>query len=150
MSRLGTDRLCNRRSLDNLESQPDRHHFPLRLGHHQLEPGYRTPAFVLQACEALKPRVVTWYLKLDGAHGALPNWGIVRVEVPEEFFKGTGRDFGYLDRLSRFLREVRCRQASYAREPVSLEPIVRAEESLKALFAPPTALTQHFYRLTGL
>src|SRR5262245_5016842 len=34
MSRLGIGRLFSRRSPDNLESQPARHHFPLPAGHH--------------------------------------------------------------------------------------------------------------------
>jgi hypothetical protein len=33
---------------------------------------------------------------------------------------------------------------------VSLAPIVRAEQALRALFSPPGYLAQHFYRLTGL
>ena len=41
-------------------------------------------------------------------------------------------------------------RASYPRGPVSLEPIVRAEESLKSLFSDPRWLTQRFYHLTGL
>jgi hypothetical protein len=112
-----------------------------------LEPGQRTPAFRLPSKNL---PVVSWYLKLEGARGALPNWGIVRVEIHEDHFEQEGLDFSYLDRLSRFLLSLRCRQGSYARAPVSLEPIVRAEESLKALFSPPDMLAQHFYHLTGL
>ena len=114
---------------------------------YRLEPGQRTPAFRLPS----KPRpVVSWYLKLDGAHGALPNWGIVRVEISDAHFERCGRSSDYLDRLSRGLLHLRCRQASYARAPVSLGPIVRAEESLKSLFSSPATLAQRFYHLTGL
>ena len=45
---------------------------------------------------------------------------------------------------------MRCRRSSYARGPVSLDPIVRAEESLKSLMTPPSALAQRFYRLAGV
>ena len=79
----------------------------------------------------------------------MPNWGVVRVEVAEAYFERVGRDFGQVDRLSHALYQMRCRLAAYRRGPVSLEPIVRAEESLRALFSPPW-LAQHFYRLTGL
>ncbi len=61
-----------------------------------------------------------------------------------------GCDFGYLDRVSNALLHLRCRQGSYARAPVSLEPIVRAEESLKSLLTSPATLAQRFYHLTGL
>jgi hypothetical protein len=112
-----------------------------------LEPGQRTPAFRLPSQGG---PVVSWYLKLDGAHGTLPNWGIVRVEISDAHFERQNYDFGYLDRLSNALLHIRCRQGSYARAPVSMEPIVRAEESLKSLLTPPTTLAQRFYHLTGL
>jgi hypothetical protein len=115
--------------------------------YYQLQPGQRTPALLIQSGSI---PVVSWYLKLDGSHGDLPNWGVVRVEIAEEYFKRIGRDFGHIDRLSHALREMRCRLASYRRGPVSLAPIVRAEETLRALFAPPHYLAQRFYRLTGL
>jgi len=125
------------------------------LGTHQqcweafynLEPGQRTPAFRLTS---QRLPLVSWYLKLDGAHGAMPNWGVVRVEISCAHFERQGSDFGYVDRLSNALLHLRCRQNSYARAPVSIEPIVCAEESLKALFIPPAALAQRFYHLTGL
>lgn len=114
-----------------------------------LEPGQRTPAFVLNIRNL---EVVTWYLKLDGADGAMPNWGVVRLEIPKARFDQTGGDYGYLDRLSNATVEMRCRRgiAAYARGPVSLEPIVRAEESLGALFAPLPSLVESFYRTAGL
>jgi hypothetical protein len=114
---------------------------------YSLEPGQRTPAFRLPSKHL---PVVSWYLKMHGARGALPNWGVVRVEISEDYFEHEGLDFGYLDRLSRSLLDLRCRQGSYVRAPVSLEPIVRAEESLKALFSSLEMLSQRFYHLTGL
>jgi hypothetical protein len=115
---------------------------------YKLRPRQRTPAFRLK-CGNLD--VVTWYLRLDGARGELPNWGVVRVEVPERLFeRQIGRDFGYVNRLSRLLYEYRCRDEGYGRSAVTIHPIQRAEVSLGALFTPADALLGHFYRLTGL
>lgn len=116
--------------------------------YYRLEPAQRTPAFLI---ETKGVPVVSWYLKLDGAHGALPNWGVVRVEVPRVYFEErAGKDFALIDRLSNALVQMRCRLGSYARGPVSLAPIVRAEEALRSLFAPPAQLAQQFYRMTGI
>jgi hypothetical protein len=113
-----------------------------------LEPGRRTPVFALKSKDV---PAVSWYLKLDGPDGSLPNWGIVRVEVPRLFFEeDKGRDFAYADRLSQYLLRIRCRALGYARAPVSPEPVVRAEESLHALFEPLSTLAHRFYRLAGL
>jgi hypothetical protein len=114
---------------------------------YDLKPGQRTPAFRLTSQSS---PVVSWFLKLDGAHGAMPNWGIVRVEISVEHFENQGGDFDYLNRVSNALLQLRSRQGSYARAPVSMEPIVRAEESLKSLLTAPATLSQHFYHLTGL
>ncbi len=114
---------------------------------YNLEPGQRTPAFRLASQSS---PLVSWFLKLQGAHGAMPNWGIIRIEISCAHFEDRGSDFGYLDRVSNALLHLRCRQNSYARAPVSMEPIVRAEESLKSLLTPPATLAQRFYHLTGL
>jgi hypothetical protein len=114
---------------------------------YNLEPGQRTPAFRLSS-QSLP--VVSWYLKLDGAHGTMPNWGIVRVEISCTHFEQQRCNFTYLDRISNALLHLRCRQSSYARAPVSMGPIVRAEESLKALLTPLASLAQQFYHSTGL
>jgi hypothetical protein len=114
---------------------------------YRLEPGQRTPAFRLPSKHL---PVVSWYLKLDGAHGAMPNWGIVRIEISIAHFERHRCNFAYLDQLSNALLHLRCRHNSYARAPVSMEPIVRAEESLKSLLTPPATLAQRFYHLTGL
>ena len=92
----------------------------------------------------------SWYLKLAGGPRLAPNWGFVRVDVPwvqfESDFHG---DVAFVGRLSRWLIDARCRQESYARMPVSLEPIVRAEESLKPLFTPLPILSARLYRRSG-
>lgn len=108
---------------------------------YRLEPGTRTPVFLLP-----DKKIVTWYVRLCGSNGELPNWGTVRLEVPQPFFENTlDRDFGCVDAYSRLVCEYRCRDDSYGRAPVSLHPIVRAEESLGALFMPVEKLMHHFY-----
>ena len=114
-----------------------------------LEPGERTPLFALPNA---KLPVVSWYLRLSGSSSAMPNWGIVRVELPLRWFEQQSSADGmkHVKLLSRTLCEYRCRESSYARAAVSLHPIVRAEQLLGALFSPTTQLTQRFYRLTHL
>jgi hypothetical protein len=114
---------------------------------YQLEPGQRTPVFSLPS-KSLP--VLSWYIRLAGGNGATPNWGIVRVEVPLGWFKEQQKDAKFINQLSYTIYVYRCREHSYRRAAVSLHPIVRAEESLNALFSPAGMLTHHFYRLTGL
>jgi hypothetical protein len=111
-----------------------------------LEAGQRTPVFRLPH---EKLPVVSWYVRLSGG-AATPNWGLVRVEAPWRWFEARGKDWDFVDQFSRLLCEYRCRERSYARAAVSLHPIVRAEESLGALFHPRTMLAHRFYRLTHL
>jgi hypothetical protein len=118
-----------------------------------LRPGQRTPLFKLTGksgdASADMP-TASWFLKLAGGPRLAPNWGFVRVDVPWVQFEGHHRgDFGFVGRLSRWLMDARCRQESYARMPVSLEPIVRAEESLKPLFTPLPVLSARLYRRSG-
>lgn len=147
---LDSDQRLQRRPVVGVVKQQRKsylHQSGWRVFYH-LQPGERTPAFLIQTKNV---PVVSWYLKLDGAHGTMPNWGVVRVEIPRVHFEEVAqRDFRQIDRLSSALIQMRCRQNSYSRGPVSLAPIVRAEEALKALFSPPQHLAQRFYRLTGL
>ena len=94
--------------------------------------------------------VASWYLKLAGGQGAMPTWGYVRVEVALEWFENQSNPFEWANYLSRALCEYRCRDQSYGRAAVSLDPIVRAEELLAATFEAHRALVNRFYRLTGL
>jgi hypothetical protein len=117
---------------------------------YNLKPGQRTPAVLLEGGK-LKLPVITWYLRLEGERGELPNWGIVRLEIAKQFFDGPlAGEWVALDRLSRIIREFRCRDSRYGRAPVSLQPIQRAEESLGSLFTDSGTLAQHFYRLADL
>ncbi|MDJ0635546.1 MAG: hypothetical protein QNJ34_20325 [Xenococcaceae cyanobacterium MO_188.B29] len=115
---------------------------------YQLEVGQRSPVFCLP--DARLP-VVTWYLRLAGVREASPSGGVVRIEVCQDWFENCCRfDWDFVDKLSRTICEYRCREQSYDRANVSLHPIVRGEESLGALFDPPSILNHRFYRLTQL
>ena len=112
----------------------------------ELCPGERTPAFSLKK----KLGVVSWYLRLNG-QGEMPDWGIVRLEIPKSFFEEVIKcDFSYLNYLSNIVYAYRCRGTSYSRTPISIYPVQRAEESLGALFTPVETLVQRFYRYTNL
>jgi hypothetical protein len=117
---------------------------------YQLEPCQRTPAFCVPGRERRKLDVISWYVRLDGARGELPNYGVVRVEVPKPFFEDNGKDWTYLDRVSKLICDYRCRDAGYGRAAVSIHPIQRAEESLGSLFTQSDTLVSRFYHLTGL
>lgn len=118
-----------------------------------LRPGQRTPVFRYEGSRSDGGRmpVVSWYLKLAGGPRLAPNWGYVRVEVPwGQFVQQFKSEFGFVNRLSRWLVDARCRTESYARMPVSLDPIVRAEDALKPLFTPVSVLVNRLYRTAGL
>lgn len=112
---------------------------------YHLQPGERTPLFLFKKG---KFPVVSFYLRLAGG---MPSWGLIRVELSEIYYQGALRlDPLYLDKLAFTLFEYRCRQESYGRAPVSLEPIVRAEQTLGALLCPMSRLIHNFYRITNL
>ncbi|MBW3597268.1 MAG: hypothetical protein KY475_08340, partial [Planctomycetes bacterium] len=114
---------------------------------YDLAPGQRTPTFVIPS---QRLSVVSWYLRLSGGDDDGPTWGVVRVEMTEAFFQSLPDPWPYVDALSAWLVELRCRRAGYDRAPISLAPIVQAEESLRSLFSPPDYLKWWFYRETGL
>ncbi len=119
-----------------------------------LRPGQRTPVFKISGMirdKLAQLPVASWYAKLAGGSRLAPNWGYVRVEVPwGQFTQRFAGDFGFVHRLSRWLIDARCRADSYARMPVSLDPIVRAEDALKPLFTPTQVLVNRLYRTAGL
>ena len=125
---------------------------------YQLETGQRTPMFTLPTEPesedgqrmARRIPVISWFIRLAGGSGATPNWGLVRIEVAKKWFESRSCDVEFVNRLSLAVYDYRCRERSYDRAAVSLHPIVRAEESLGALFSSTSSLTNRFYRLTGL
>lgn len=118
---------------------------------YNLQPGQRTPLFRIKSQHWGGFSVVSWFLRLEGEGGEMPNWGVVRLEMPEDFFAQTlGGSFDYINRVSRLVYDYRCRDEGYSRAPVSLHPIQRAEQSLGALFSEADALINRFYRLTNL
>lgn len=114
---------------------------------YELGVGQRTPVFSLKQRNL---NVVSWYLRLAGGDGNTPDIGYVRVELPQKWFELRGGDWDFVNKLSKTIYEYRCRERSYERAPISLHPIVRAEESLGALFTPSAMLTSKFYRLIKL
>lgn len=121
-----------------------------------LRAGQRTPYFKDERKTGDKVTDVPlacWYLRLAGGPRTAPNWGFVRVDVPWvqlERHETDAARTGFINRLSRWLVDARCRASSYARMPISLEPIVRAEDSLKSLFTPLPVLVNRLYRHAGL
>lgn len=99
---------------------------------YELHAGQRSPAFIIKTPNA---ELVSWYLKIvDGSIG--PGSGLIRLAVPRDYlekeFTGSSR-FRELSGISQRVCALRCREESYARHSVSLEPIVRLEEQLHAL-----------------
>jgi hypothetical protein len=128
---------------------------------YRLLPGQRTPAFVIHpgresvAQVTDRPKVVSWFVRLAHQPHIAPNWGLIRVELPHTWFeKAFGgpsvAGWAFIDRLTMLLREYRCRDEGYGRAPVSLHPIVRAEQLLGALFTPHSTLARRFYRSQDL
>jgi hypothetical protein len=120
-----------------------------------LKPGQRTPFFKIAKTATGDPNdlpVATWFVKMAGGEEVMPNWAAVRVEVPwVQFTRWPESGWtGFVSRLSRWLIDARCRQQSYARMAVSLEPIVRAEDCLKSLFTPFGVLRNRFLRHAGV
>jgi hypothetical protein len=116
-----------------------RHYLPAPLTSllYELGPGERTPAFLLQTTNA---HLVSWYLRLGEGAMMGPGQGIVRLSMPLEYLE---RSFPVAEERSREisaisnrLRQLRCRQESYGRAAVSLEPIVTTEELLRTLVPP--------------
>jgi hypothetical protein len=113
---------------------------------YDLEPGQRTPIFVIEGDDRYP--VASFYLRLWGRS---PGYGVVRVELPRPYFElMAAQDTAYVDRLAVTLYAHRTRRAEYGRAAVTLDPVLRAEESLGALFSPMQQIQSQFYRLTRM
>lgn len=111
---------------------------------YELAPGQRTPAFLLETEHA---RVVSWYLRLSTTEMAGPSYGLVRLTMPFEYLMRLSDPAAEISAISGFLRGLRHREASYARVGVSLEPIVRVEDELRALMPPVEELASRLTRV---
>jgi len=118
---------------------------------YDLGPGERTPAFLLETEHAT---VVSWYLRLSAAEGLSPGYGIVRLAVPREYlerrFPALDERWAQLSALSAWLRALRCREVSYPRAGISLEPIVRVEDELHALLPDIRQVAARLQRALGI
>lgn len=115
-----------------------------------LPPAHRTPYF--RDARPSDVPLACWFLRLAGGPELAPNWGVVRVDIPwAHLDRHPAHDrSAFVGRLSRWLVDARCRASSYARMPVSLDPIVRAEDALKPLLTPLPVLVNRLYRQAGL
>jgi len=153
VGRLGEQTAMNRPLIVGAVKSPRPPAFPPQ-GHTtmlNLKAGQRTPYYL--DARPSDVALASWFLRLAGGPRLAPNWGIVRIDVPwvqlERYPEGASRS-DFVNRLSRWLVDARCRIDSYARMPISLDPIVRAEESLKPLMTPILVLVNRFYRAAGM
>lgn len=119
----------------------------------QLGAGERTPVYgrTVKPQDENPLRFLTWFLRLGSQGGETPAHGVVRVEINRDFFEQTiGKDYGYVNRLSRFLCQCRTRDSQYGRSAITIYPIQRAEDVLRSRFADTETLLTRFFHLTGL
>lgn len=116
---------------------------------YSLRPGERTPAFVLRTVQHVD--LVNTYVRLSAESGASPSYGIVRVTVSREYAEAAhARDLAaYLSGLAAYLYRLRHRDLAYSRAGISIEPIVRVEDHLKAIRPDVEAMIPRLHRLYG-
>lgn len=123
-------------------------HLPLM---YQLRSGERTPAFLLETEHA---SIVSWYFRMSDSGIAAPGYGVVRMSVPKQYLETNFPDpkvrTAEISALSAYLRRLRHREQTYARAAVSLEPIVRVEDELRALLPDIKAQVARLHRAFGL
>ncbi len=114
---------------------------------YRLTPGQRSPAFLMEIDNVA---LASMYLRLASPAGASPSYGVVRVTTPlaylEEWHPGEGR-WRYLSALAGYLYRLRHRDEGYDRAAISIEPIVRVEEHLKAIRPDIDVAVQRLRRL---
>jgi hypothetical protein len=97
--------------------------------------------------------IVTWYFRLSDPGRSVPTAGIVRISATraymERAFPDPAARTAEISAVSGWLRSLRCRQASYRRADVSVEPIVRLEDQLHALLPSLPQLTARLHRAFG-
>lgn len=114
---------------------------------YRMQPGQRSPAFLMEIDNVA---LVSMYLRLASPPGASPSYGVVRVTTPlaylEEWHPEAAR-WGHLSALAAYLYRLRHRDEGYDRAAISIEPIVRAEEHLKAIRPSIDVAVQRLRRL---
>jgi hypothetical protein len=113
----------------------------------RLQPYQRTPVY-----ERILPDIpyLTWYLRLGPNQGD-PQQRVVRIEICRDFFENVvHKDFGYVDLLSRYLCDCRTRDRSYKRNAITLYPIQRTEDVIRAVFYGQEALENRFCQTLGI
>ncbi|MBW3589862.1 MAG: hypothetical protein KY429_10625 [Actinobacteria bacterium] len=116
---------------------------------YRLEPGQRSPAFVIHTGG---PELLSWYVKVAGVNVG-PGSGLIRLAYTRDYLESNFTSearFQEISAISRQVFSIRCREESYARYLVSLEPIVRLEDQLHALLPGverfATRLRNHIWR----
>ena len=112
-----------------------------------LQPGERTPAFVLRTVQHVD--LVNTYVRLSSERGASPSYGVVRVTAPLAYIESEhAHDLpAYLSGLASYLYSLRHRDLAYSRAGISVEPIVRVEDHLHATLPNLDALIPKLHRL---
>jgi hypothetical protein len=94
--------------------------------------------------------LASFYLRLAAPAGTSPSYGVVRVTTPlaylEAVHAGESR-WRYLSALAAYLYRLRHRDEGYDRAAISIEPIVRVEEHLKAIRPDIDVAVQRLRRL---
>jgi hypothetical protein len=114
---------------------------------YNLKPGERTPAFVLRTVQHVE--IVNTYVRLSSESGASPSYGIVRVTAPLAYVQAAhAKDLAqYLSGLAGYLYGLRHRDLAYSRAGISIEPIVRCEDHLKAIRPDLDVMLRKVHRL---
>lgn len=114
---------------------------------YQMQPGQRSPAFVMEIDNVPLANI---YLRLASPAGASPSYGVVRVTTPLAYLEvchpGEAR-WRHLSGLAAYLLRLRHRDEGYDRAAISVEPIVRVEEHLKAIRPNIEGAVQRLRRL---
>lgn len=118
---------------------------------YELQPGERTPAFLLETEHAA---IVSWYLRLSAPDRMSPGYGVVRLTAPREYlerrFPQPEERWAHLSAVSWWLYQLRHREGSYPRAGISLEPIVRVEDELHAILPDVAQQAARLHRALGV
>lgn len=118
---------------------------------YELAPGERSPAFLLQTKHAT---IVSWYMRLSAEERSAPSYGLVRLAMSQQYLENAFSDPAARSRemsaLSAWALALRHREAHYSRAGISLEPIVRVEDELRAVLPRVSQQVATFHRALGV